>query len=78
MFRDRVLSRLVKVWKVSCPAVVSILQFSQQLREQLHASVPALAHTVYSGGETGYLSLARLMRHPSQEHLGSSAVCTEP
>ena len=51
--------------KCAAPVVVSTLQFSQQLREQLHASVPALAHTVYSGGEAGYLSLARLMRHPS-------------
>src|SRR5258708_23668872 len=51
--------------KCAAPVVVSTLQFSQQLYEQFHASVPALAHTGYSGGEAGYLSLARLMRHPS-------------
>src|ERR1700738_2213302 len=39
----------------------SILQFSQQLCEQLHARVPALAHAVYSGAETSALAPRRVM-----------------
>jgi len=63
MFRDRVLNRLAKGWTVNQLPVVSILQFSQQLCKQLHASAPA--HAVYGGGETGYLNFARFMRHKS-------------
>src|SRR5258708_27406430 len=60
--------------KLAAPVVVSTLQFSQQLCEQLHASVPALAHAVYSSGETRDLRRARLVRYPRETHLGSSAV----